>query len=131
MTAYEVLELGSPDGWHAKGKVFVDREIETEYIGISANAFEPGQETSGWHAHSVLEEIYLFLDGKGQMALDADVVEVGPGTTIRVGQGVQRRIRALPDSPGELRYLCVRAAGGPLKEIPRDVVGDAERPKPW
>ncbi len=131
MTGYEVLELGAPDEWHAKGKTFVDRAIDTQYIGLSATAFEPGQETASAHAHSVLEEVYVFLDGTGQMALDDDVVDVGPGTVIRVGQGVQRRIRATPDSPAELRYLCVRAAGGILKEVPRDVVSGEDRPKPW
>jgi len=131
MSGYEVLELGSPGEWFANGKRFADREISTQYIGMSANSFAIGQEAPAWHTHSGLEELYVFLDGRGQMGLDDDVVDVGPGTVVRVGQNVWRTWRALPESPGELRWLCIRAGAGELKGLPRDSEVDTERPKPW
>ncbi len=124
-----MTELGSPDEWLAKGKQFVDRTIETQYIGMSANGFEPGQSSAIWHAHAVLEEIYLFLSGTGEMALGDDVVPVGPGTTIRVAQGTMRAVHADETGPG-LTYLCIRAGDGPLTEQPKDGSRD-ERPFPW
>jgi len=133
MTGYEVLELGPVDAWlelQANGKRFVDRLIPTQYIGLSANAFAPGTGTAVWHKHAVLEEVYVFLGGKGRMALDDDVVEVGPGTTIRVGQGVLRAIHADEDSPTDLHYLCIRAGDGELAEQPRDSER-SEQPFPW
>ena len=61
-----------------------------QYIGMTANALEPGEEAGYWHTHSHVEELYVFLGGTGQMGLDDDLVEVGPGTVVRVGQNVWR-----------------------------------------
>ncbi len=137
MSDYEVLELGPVEAWGdyvsesgTKGKRFVDRTIATQYIGVSANAVEPGEGSAAFHAHSLLEELYLFIDGTGEMALDDEIVPVGPGTTIRVGQGVQRAIHADPEGPG-LHYLCIRSGGDVLKELPRDASRDPERTLPW
>ncbi len=144
MSDYEVLELGGLDEWRAHyggfspqtsryGRRVVDNELTTQYIGMTANAYEPGEEAGYWHAHSELEEIYLFLAGRGQMGLDDEIVDVGPGTAVRVGQGVWRTWRCVPDSPEQLRWVCVRAGGRPLLDevITGDVTRDAERPSPW
>ncbi len=129
MSDYQVTQLGSPAAWNEQGKHFVDKDVETQYIGVSANGFAPGQETSIWHSHARLEEIYIAIAGAGQIAVDHEVVDLVPGTTVRVGQGVQRALRALPDGPG-LQYLCVRAGGAPLKEVSGDSTR-SEDPKPW
>ena len=84
---------------------------------MTANAYEPGEEAGYWHTHSEIEELYVFLSGTGQMGLDDDIVDVGPGSVVRVGQGVWRTWRSLPDSPGQLRWLCIRAAGEQLGEL--------------
>ncbi len=144
MSDYEVLEIGGPDEWRAHyggfrpatsrdGRRVVDHELHMQYIGMTANAYEPGEEAGYWHTHSETEELYVFLAGRGQMGLDDDVVDVGPGTVVRVGQGVWRTWRSTPDSPEELRWICIRAAGGPLlDEVARgDSTRDPERPSPW
>ncbi|WP_308492368.1 cupin domain-containing protein [Microbacterium terrisoli] len=136
MSGYDVMELGGIDTWlqaggDRPGKQFVDKEIPTEFIGVSANAAAPGGQAAFWHSHSRLEEVYLFLAGRGQMALDDDVVEVQAGTVVRVGQGVMRAWRARPDSPEDLRWLCIRGGGDALKAIGRDGDLDRERPLPW
>ena len=137
MSDYEVTELGPIEAWSElttpdgrPGKGFVDRMIPTQYIGLSANELAPGAGSAVWHAHAVLEEIYLFLEGAGQMALGEDVIDVRPGTTIRVGQGVMRAIHANADSPTPVRYLCIRAGDGELKDQPRDSER-SEAPFPW
>src|SRR5690606_17915342 len=106
-------------------------ELRMRFIGLSVNATEPGEESPFWHTHSVLEELYLFLSGRGQLALDDEVVEVGPGTIVRVGAGVWRHLRSLPDSGEQLRWFCVRAGGADLEAIGRDGEIDRERPTPW
>jgi len=127
MSDYEILELGPIDAWGAlttadgrTGKGFVDRMIDTQYIGLSATTFAPGTGTPFAHSHSILEEIYVFLTGEGRMALGEDVVEVSAGTTIRVGQDVMRAIQANADSPADLAYICVRVGPGELKDQPKD-----------
>ncbi|MDL9981215.1 cupin domain-containing protein [Microbacterium sp. ASV49] len=142
MSDYEVLDMGGLDTWRGHygglrpsssrdGRRAVDHDIAMQYIGMTANAFVPGEEAGYWHTHDQIEELYVFLEGRGQMGLDEDVVDVGPGTAVRVGQGVWRTWRAMPDSPGELRWLCIRAGGSALPHVPDDATRDEERPSPW
>lgn len=136
MSSYDILEIGAPESWAdpdggPSAKRFVDKEIPAQFIGTSANALEPGGAVPFWHSHDALEEVYVFLAGRGQMALDDEVVGVQPGTVVRVGQGVMRAWHALDDSPEPLRWLCIRAGGDTLENIGRDGQLDKERPMPW
>jgi mannose-6-phosphate isomerase-like protein (cupin superfamily) len=139
---YEIASIGALDDWRSHfggftpvksrdGRRIVDHELAMQYIGVSANAFEPGEQAGYWHSHAQIEELYVFLEGQGQMGLNDDIVEVGPGTVVRVGQGVWRTWRALPDSAGQLRWLCIRAGGELLPELPDDSTRDETRPMPW
>jgi uncharacterized cupin superfamily protein len=98
MSDYQVLEMGGLDEWRSHfggfrpessrdGRRVVDHDMTMQYIGMTANALEAGEEAGYWHAHARIEEVYVFLAGRGQMGLDGDVVDVGPGTVVRVGQG--------------------------------------------
>lgn len=142
MSDYQVTEIGALDDWRTfhggfvearsrDGRRVVDHELTMQYIGMTANALVPGEEAGYWHVHEKIEELYVFLAGRGQMALDDDVVDVAEGTVVRVGQGVWRTWRALPDSPGELRWLCIRAGGEHLPHLPDDSRRDPDRPMPW
>jgi len=142
MTDFEMTEIGAPDQWRTHfggfdpsrsrdGRRVVDHELTMQYIGMTANALTPGEEAGYWHAHSRIEELYVFLDGLGEMGLDDEVVEVRAGSVVRVGQGVWRTWRARPDSPGELRWLCIRAGGEELPQLPNDGTRDPDRPMPW
>ena len=142
MSDYEGAQVGGLDDWRSHfggfdaarsrdGRRIVDHELTMEYIGLSANALEPGEQAGYWHAHARIEELYVFLEGRGQMGLDEDVVEVGPGTVVRVGQGVWRTWRARPDSPGQLRWLCIRAGGERLPHFPDDSSRNPDKPFPW
>lgn len=139
---YEVLEIGAIDEWRShyggfrpetsrEGRRIVDHELVTQYIGLSANSYEPGEEAGYWHAHSAIEELYVFLTGRGEMGLDDAVVPVGPGSVVRVGQGVVRTWRAMPDSPEPLTWFCIRAGGGEIEHMPEDSQRDESRPSPW
>lgn len=142
MSNYQVTQIGAPDEWRdhfggfdegrsRDGRRVVDHELSMQYIGMTANALKPGEEAGYWHTHSHVEELYVFLGGNGQMGLDDDLVEVGPGTVVRVGQNVWRTWRARPDSSEELRWLCIRAGGEHLPQLPNDSTRGPERPMPW
>lgn len=136
MSAYDVVELGGLDGWMdfespRPGKRFVDNEMPAQYIGLSANALAAGGQAPFWHSHDRHEEMYVFLAGHGQMGVGDDVVDVQAGTVVRVGQGVMRTWRALPDSPEPLRWLCIRAGGDTLEAVGHDGALDKERAMPW
>ncbi|WP_350348770.1 cupin domain-containing protein [Agromyces sp. G08B096] len=142
MSDYQVLQIGRLDEWRdhyggfrpdssRDGRRVVDHEIQMQYIGMTANALEPGEQAGYWHRHARIEELYVFLEGRGELALDDDIVEVGAGTVVRVGQGVWRTWRCRPDSEGQLRWLCIRAGGAELPHLPDDSERGPERPLPW
>lgn len=136
MTDFDVVQVGGLDSWDeiegaAPGKLFVEKDLATKYLGLSVNSNAAGSEASLWHTHSQHEELYVFLTGRGQLALDDEVVDIEPGTIVRVGTGTWRAWHAAADSAEPLRWLCIRAGGSTLGEIGRDGELDRERPMPW
>ncbi|MGH2996666.1 MAG: cupin domain-containing protein [Gaiellaceae bacterium] len=64
---------------------------------------EPGQATER-HYHARAEELYVLLDGRGEMEVDGERGEVGPGDAVLIPSGARHQIRASEDGP--LRFLC-------------------------
>jgi mannose-6-phosphate isomerase-like protein (cupin superfamily) len=147
MTDYQVTEVGSLDEWgdffggftpenSYLGRRVLEQELPLVFFGVTVNSSEPGASIDYWHSHSVKEELYLFLDGEGEMGLDDDVVPVKAGTAVRVGQGVMRTWHCTPTSPTALKWLCIRAGGAPLADLSGERgdwtrVGCEDRPLPW
>jgi mannose-6-phosphate isomerase-like protein (cupin superfamily) len=142
MSDYEVLNVGAPSEWRQHfggfrpessrdGRRVVDHEMKNQFIGMTVNALEAGEEAGYWHTHSQIEELYVFIGGQGQMGLDDDLVEVSAGSVVRVGQNVMRTWRAKPDSTEQLQWLCIRAGGTELPDFPDDAKRDNDRPMPW
>jgi mannose-6-phosphate isomerase-like protein (cupin superfamily) len=63
----------------------------------------PGQPTRR-HYHARTEEIYVVLDGKGEMEVDGERRRIGPGDAILIPPAARHEIRA--DDNTELRFLC-------------------------
>ena len=53
------------------------------------------------HYHKKLTEIYYILEGAGQMELDGELVDVGPGSTVLLKPGCRHR------AIGKMRILNV------------------------
>lgn len=144
MADYQIADVGSLGEWgdffggfspdsSYLGRRLLDREIPLDFFGVTVNSRLPGEGVDFWHSHSALEELYLFLEGEGEMGLDDEVVPVRAGTAIRVGQGVMRTWRCTPDSPTALKWLCIRGGGAPLADLGGDAtkLDASERPLPW
>lgn len=142
MSGYEIVNVGAPEKWRdfyggfrpdssRDGRRVVDHEMTNQYIGLTVNALEPGEEAGYWHTHSQVEELYVFLAGRGQMGLDGNLVEVSAGDVVRVSPEVWRTWRCRPDSPGQLQWLCIRAGATELPEFPNDATRDTERAMLW
>jgi mannose-6-phosphate isomerase-like protein (cupin superfamily) len=56
------------------------------------------------HFHARAEEIYVLLEGSGEMEVDGESRTIGPGDAVLIPPGAWHRIRAGED--GELRFLC-------------------------
>ena len=54
------------------------------------------------HQHRVTEEIYVVLDGEGELEVDGERRGVGPGDAILIPAGAWHEISAT----SELRFLC-------------------------
>lgn len=63
---------------------------------------EPGQATER-HYHARTEELYVLLDGRGEMEVDGTRAD-GPGDAVLIPSGAWHQIRATNDEP--LRFLC-------------------------
>jgi len=62
----------------------------------------PGQETER-HYHAEAEELYVVLEGAGELEVDGERRPVGPGDAVLLPPGAWHQIRA---AAGELRFLC-------------------------
>lgn len=142
MSGYEVLNVGAPNQWRdyfggfrpessRDGRRVVDLEMNMQYIGLTVNALTAGEESGYWHKHSVVEEVYVILAGRGQWGLDGNLVEVEAGSVIRLSPDTWVTWRCHPDEPHQLQWICVRAGGTELPDSPNDATVDRDRPMPW
>lgn len=129
MGTYSVSQVGPLSAW--TDKTFVESDLASAFIGLSVNSTAPGGTSPFWHTHSKIDELYVFLEGTGDLALDEDVLRVEAGTIVRVGPDVWRALRCSPESEVPLKWLCLRAGGQDLKTIGNDADLDRERPWPW
>jgi mannose-6-phosphate isomerase-like protein (cupin superfamily) len=85
-------------------RVLVDARAGGAFKQSLAEAtLAPGTETRP-HFHARSEEIYVLLEGSGEMEVDGDSRAVGPGDAVLIPPGAWHRIRA--GEEGELRFLC-------------------------
>jgi mannose-6-phosphate isomerase-like protein (cupin superfamily) len=64
---------------------------------------EPGQATER-HYHARTEELYVLLEGGGEMEVEGERARVGPGDAILIPPGAWHQIHAAEAGP--LRFLC-------------------------
>ncbi len=70
---------------------------------LAEATLEPGQATQR-HYHALTEEIYVILEGGGEMEVDGERGAVRPGDAVLIPPGARHQIRA--GAEGELRFLC-------------------------
>jgi mannose-6-phosphate isomerase-like protein (cupin superfamily) len=78
------------------------RELHhTEAQSLAEARLEPGEATER-HYHARTEEIYLLLEGTGEMELDGERRRVEPGDAVLIPPGTWHQITAVD----ALRFLC-------------------------
>lgn len=102
-----VLELGPEI--KIPGKVFGGQALGATGGDFSFQIFAPGQETGFLHSHKNHEELYFFLDGKGEFQVDGKVFPVEEGSVVRVAPDGKRSVRNNGAEP--LGMLCVQYKG--------------------
>ncbi len=69
---------------------------------LAEATLEPGQQTER-HYHAESEELYYLVEGTGEMEIDGERSQVGPGDAILIPPGAWHQITA---GDAELRFLC-------------------------
>jgi|SRR5581483_772409 len=67
------------------------------------------------HDHDGQEEVYLVLDGDGQMSVDGETLPLDRDTWVRVGPSVARHVKA---GAGGLRLLVIGGVPGGVYRAP-------------
>lgn len=99
---YSVGEAGPLE--ELDGKLFIGRALGFTGMEVSLNRFMPGQSVQFTHQHKLHEEMYLFIRGRGQFLIDGDLVDVKPGTYLRV---LPDAVRAWRNNSTEELYCIV------------------------
>ena len=85
-------------------RVLLDAQLGgTANQSLAEAWLEPGQATHR-HYHARSEELYVLLEGEGEMEVDGERSRVAPGQAILIPPGARHQVTASADGP--LRFLC-------------------------
>ena len=83
--------------------MLLDADSGAKNQSLAEAWLEPDQSTER-HYHARSEELYVILDGRGEMEVDGERAQVGPGEAILIPPGAWHQIVADEEAP--LRFLC-------------------------
>jgi mannose-6-phosphate isomerase-like protein (cupin superfamily) len=93
------------------GKLMLGEPLGLSGMEVSLNTFPPGAVMPFAHRHRAHEELYLFLSGRGELWVDDERFQVGPGSCVRVAPAGARVWRNTGDEP--LSYVVIQAHAEP------------------
>jgi mannose-6-phosphate isomerase-like protein (cupin superfamily) len=96
------------------GKVFLKELLGLTGMEISFGVLLPGAAMPFHHKHRENEEVYLFLQGCGQMLIDGEVLDVCEGTAVRITPAGVRTWRNTGDEL--LFFVVIQAKEGTLSQ---------------
>jgi mannose-6-phosphate isomerase-like protein (cupin superfamily) len=73
---------------------FFTGELDSEQVALTHRRMpaKTGGKGSYGHRHKTQEEVYFVIDGTLQFKLEDEVIDVGPGTAVRVAPEVVRSV---------------------------------------
>jgi mannose-6-phosphate isomerase-like protein (cupin superfamily) len=75
-----------------------------ENLMVSMTILHPGKETGG-HSHKEEEEVYIFLEGEGEMRLGEERFSVGEGDVVLIPENHFHKV--FNTGGVDLKFLCV------------------------
>ncbi len=81
---------------------------------ISCNNLPAGVQIPFVHMHKENEEVYIVISGSGEFYIDGEIVPLKPGSALRIAPAGRRSLKAGTEG---LRYLCIQAKAGSLKQF--------------
>lgn len=130
-----VYESGARKDWPAHtielpgigeipGKQFLKDLLGFTGGEISLNSMAPGVGMPIYHQHQQNEEVYIFIQGKGQVQVDGEVIDVHEGSIVRIAPNGERTWRNNSDEP--LLYIIIQMRENSLEQYG---LGDAKVPE--
>ncbi len=84
-------------------RVLLDGEIAGARNQSLAEAELPAGQATERHYHAKTEEIYVVVEGRGEMEIDGERRPVAPGDAVLIPPGAWHQLRA---QDGPIRILC-------------------------
>ncbi|MBR9884095.1 MAG: cupin domain-containing protein [Oceanospirillales bacterium] len=111
-------------GLEIPGKLFVKDLLGLTGCEISINSMSPGAGMPVYHNHRQNEEVYIFIQGKGQLQIDGDILDVREGSIVRIAAGGERIWRN--NSDNVLVYIIIQVKENSLIQYG---INDADIPE--
>ena len=97
-----------------RGKFLAKEELGLTGMQVSLNQLPPGKGTLFSHQHKQNEELYVFISGKGQMQIDAEIIDVCEGSCVRIATDGLRAWRN--NGTEDLVCICIQAKENSLDQ---------------
>jgi mannose-6-phosphate isomerase-like protein (cupin superfamily) len=91
---------------------FATKPLECEQTGLLHLRVKPNQTSPFAHHHAQQEELYVVLDGSGQLLLGDEVRDVTAGDVIRISPEVVRSVRTGDEALTLLAFGAPAVSGG-------------------
>ncbi|MGO4499490.1 cupin domain-containing protein [Paenibacillus sp. 2RAB27] len=98
-----------------KGKIFLKDSLQLTSMEVSLNHLPPQGEIPFYHKHQQNEELYIFLQGQGQIQVDGNEIDVHEGTSIRIAPDGVRALRNTSATQG-LHFIVIQAKENSLTQ---------------
>lgn len=98
-----------------KGLASPWRALGLSGVALGVIRLEAGKGYTFTHSHAEQEEVYAVIEGRGELLVDGELLELRRGDLVRVSPEARRALRAAED--GVLLVLC---AGGVAAGYPRE-----------
>jgi uncharacterized cupin superfamily protein len=98
-----------------RGKHFLKDLLGFTGCEISINSLPPGAGMPFHHQHKENEEVYIFIQGQGQMQIDGEIVNVKEGSIVRIAPNGLRTWRNNAKEP--LVYIVIQMKANSLRQF--------------
>ena len=116
MSAYTVVNVEDVDdvfgGKYPGTMRFLAPPLGTEQVALTHRSMPPGSGGKGGygHSHRTQEEIYYVVSGTLEFKLGGEVMELGPGTAVRVAPDTVRSVHNSSGEDAEMIIVSTRSA---------------------
>lgn len=97
------------------GRATLHEKLALTGSEISLNTLPAGVSVPFVHAHKENEEVYIILEGKGQLFVDGEEFNVEKGNVLRIDPAASRCFKA--DGGSGLTFICVQTRANSLRQF--------------